>query len=765
MAAVKRQPKQRADLLAVRARAGREPRARARADPGGQGVLRRRERVEKAGDRLAADAELSVRGEDHPYVSRGGVKLQGALDAFGLDPTRPRGRATSAPRPAASPIACCRRGAPRVYAIDVGRGQLHDKLRRDPRVVVMERVNARHLRAGDLPEPLDWVVIDASFIGLRQAAARGARAAARRAARSSRWSSRSSRSGASASARAASCATSRRAPTRSPRCAREAEALGFERARPGRLGAGGPGRQPGVLPVAGSAHAARRALAGARVASRYPQGMHALPFATVAPPGELAQRLARLPGLCWLDGDAAHADGRFSFLGAEPVERIACSFAREPIRSRRSRAWSRAQRRRAAAHGVRRRAGAERGAALDRLRRLRRVPRRARARARARRTSGRRCRSRATTRCSRSITLHGARVPRRRRRRGVRAPARAARARRAARSRARAPARSPRRRRAAPRARSRARSSTSPPATSIRSTWRAASRAAFEGAPLALWLALRAASPVPFGFYFDDGARVVMARTMERFLRWQRADAQLCDPADQGHDRARAASATPKRRAALRARRQGARRARDDRRPDAQRPRARRRDRQRARAGLMAVEPYARLSHLVSTVSCRTRPERRAARRARGDVSARQRHRRAQAARDRADRRSSRPNRATSTPARSASSIARAASRSRSRFAPRSSRDGQAALLRRRRHRRSQPDRARARRDRAQGAGLPRRARRALSRRASEFALSTAPVLRYISARLGSSLRESSKGRTAVFGAAYRGSNPCSRAT
>jgi 23S rRNA (cytidine1920-2'-O)/16S rRNA (cytidine1409-2'-O)-methyltransferase len=58
------------------------------------------------------------------------------------------------------------RGAVRVYAIDVGYGQLHDKLRRDPRVVVMERTNARHLVAGALPEPVDWVVIDASFIGL-----------------------------------------------------------------------------------------------------------------------------------------------------------------------------------------------------------------------------------------------------------------------------------------------------------------------------------------------------------------------------------------------------------------------------------------------------------------------------------------------------------------------------------------------------------------------------------------------------------------------
>jgi 23S rRNA (cytidine1920-2'-O)/16S rRNA (cytidine1409-2'-O)-methyltransferase len=95
----------------------------------------------------------------------GGVKLSGALDAFGLDP---RGIVAADFGASTGGFTDCllQRGAPRVYAIDVGRGQLHDRLRRDPRVVVMERTNARTLGAQSLPESVQWVVIDASFIGL-----------------------------------------------------------------------------------------------------------------------------------------------------------------------------------------------------------------------------------------------------------------------------------------------------------------------------------------------------------------------------------------------------------------------------------------------------------------------------------------------------------------------------------------------------------------------------------------------------------------------
>lgn len=122
-------------------------------------------RIDKAGEKLAVDALLSVRAPDHPYVSRGGVKLAGALDAFGLDP---RGVVAADFGASTGGFTDCllQRGAARVYAIDVGRGQLHDRLRRDPRVVVMERTNARALTHDSLPERVQWVVIDASFIGL-----------------------------------------------------------------------------------------------------------------------------------------------------------------------------------------------------------------------------------------------------------------------------------------------------------------------------------------------------------------------------------------------------------------------------------------------------------------------------------------------------------------------------------------------------------------------------------------------------------------------
>jgi 23S rRNA (cytidine1920-2'-O)/16S rRNA (cytidine1409-2'-O)-methyltransferase len=156
--------KQRADLLLVeRGLASSRERARALILAGK--VFCGEQRVDKAGALLAADAALAVRGEDHPFVSRGGVKLRGALAAFGLDPSAVVAADFGASTGGFSDC-LLQSGAARVYAIDVGRAQLHDKLRRDPRVVVMERVNARHLRKGDLPEPIDWIVIDASFIGL-----------------------------------------------------------------------------------------------------------------------------------------------------------------------------------------------------------------------------------------------------------------------------------------------------------------------------------------------------------------------------------------------------------------------------------------------------------------------------------------------------------------------------------------------------------------------------------------------------------------------
>ena len=158
--------KQRADVLLF-ARGLAESRERARALILAGKVFSGSRRVDKAGELLGPDAELRVRGEDHPFVSRGGVKLQGALSAFGLDA---RGVVAADFGASTGGFTDCllQSGAARVYAIDVGRGQLHERLRRDARVIAMERVNARHLRAGGVPEPLDWVVIDASFIGLEK---------------------------------------------------------------------------------------------------------------------------------------------------------------------------------------------------------------------------------------------------------------------------------------------------------------------------------------------------------------------------------------------------------------------------------------------------------------------------------------------------------------------------------------------------------------------------------------------------------------------
>lgn len=156
--------KTRVDVLLV-SRALVPSRERARALILAGKVFSGQRRIDKAGETLPDDAPLSVRGGDEPFVSRGGRKLAGALDAFALDPT---GAVAADFGASTGGFTDCllTRGALRVYAIDVGYGQLHDKLRRDPRVVVMERVNARHLEAGALPEPMDLIVIDASFIGL-----------------------------------------------------------------------------------------------------------------------------------------------------------------------------------------------------------------------------------------------------------------------------------------------------------------------------------------------------------------------------------------------------------------------------------------------------------------------------------------------------------------------------------------------------------------------------------------------------------------------
>ena len=122
-------------------------------------------RLEKAGALVSADLPLTLRGQDHPWVSRGGLKLAAALDRFGIDPRGLVCLDIGASTGGFTDVLLAR-GAARVYAVDVGHGQLAWKLRRDARVTVLERVNARYLGNKEVPEPVALIVCDASFIGL-----------------------------------------------------------------------------------------------------------------------------------------------------------------------------------------------------------------------------------------------------------------------------------------------------------------------------------------------------------------------------------------------------------------------------------------------------------------------------------------------------------------------------------------------------------------------------------------------------------------------
>ncbi len=122
-------------------------------------------RITKAGALLPADTELHVRRPPHPWVSRGGIKLAHALDHFRIDPAGAVAIDVGASTGGFTDV-LLQRGASRVYAVDVGYGQLAWKLRTDPRVTVLERTNARNLDSTHVPEPVDLVVCDASFIGL-----------------------------------------------------------------------------------------------------------------------------------------------------------------------------------------------------------------------------------------------------------------------------------------------------------------------------------------------------------------------------------------------------------------------------------------------------------------------------------------------------------------------------------------------------------------------------------------------------------------------
>lgn len=120
----------------------------------------------KAGESVPADADIALVEPDHPYVGRGGIKLAHALDVFGIDAHGCNALDIGASTGGFTDV-LLRRGASRVVALDVGRGQIDWKLRSDPRVVVVEGVNARTLTPDRLPGPFNLVTIDVSFISLK----------------------------------------------------------------------------------------------------------------------------------------------------------------------------------------------------------------------------------------------------------------------------------------------------------------------------------------------------------------------------------------------------------------------------------------------------------------------------------------------------------------------------------------------------------------------------------------------------------------------
>ena len=158
--------KRRADQLLVE-RGLADSRTRAQAVIMAGQVFSGEQRVKKAGDTLAMDAPLELRGPDHPWVSRGALKLIHALEHFDIDPTELTCLDIGASTGGFTEV-LLKRGATSVTAVDVGRGQLAWKLRKDPRVFLLEGRNARSLTAAELSAPPELVVCDASFIGLEK---------------------------------------------------------------------------------------------------------------------------------------------------------------------------------------------------------------------------------------------------------------------------------------------------------------------------------------------------------------------------------------------------------------------------------------------------------------------------------------------------------------------------------------------------------------------------------------------------------------------
>jgi 23S rRNA (cytidine1920-2'-O)/16S rRNA (cytidine1409-2'-O)-methyltransferase len=155
---------QRIDLLLVE-RALAESREKAQAMILAGEVLADEQKIDKPGHRVRPDAEIRLLGVPQKFVSRGGYKLEAALDEFGIDVS---GRICADIGASTGGFTDCllQRGALRVYAVDVGAGQLHWNIRQHEHVVVRERVNARYLTAETLPEPLQFACCDVSFISV-----------------------------------------------------------------------------------------------------------------------------------------------------------------------------------------------------------------------------------------------------------------------------------------------------------------------------------------------------------------------------------------------------------------------------------------------------------------------------------------------------------------------------------------------------------------------------------------------------------------------
>lgn len=158
--------KQRVDLLLVE-KGLAESRSRAQALVLAGKVYSGEQRIDKAGDMLKPESPLVVRGQDHPWASRGGLKLAHAIAHFTLDLTNAVCLDLGASTGGFTDV-LLHNGAARVYAVDVGRGQLAWRLRQDERVVVLEGTNARQLSEAEIPEKVDAITCDASFIGLEK---------------------------------------------------------------------------------------------------------------------------------------------------------------------------------------------------------------------------------------------------------------------------------------------------------------------------------------------------------------------------------------------------------------------------------------------------------------------------------------------------------------------------------------------------------------------------------------------------------------------